>query len=178
MFVCSIWHEDTGVTFRREYDENLPISFSCDGDCEQDNITIHVKAVPHNADRWADDFYLPRYLGISTARDRLNLKRDLCECKESIKPKGSDPWDDWETKCRVWECFFKNNSLGESWVTEARPNFSFADQLLRLDDSFESLIQSGFPVSVYLQGSKTVFRGGMCYFHSLNYIFLSYKIFW
>ena len=155
----------TAVTFRKYDSEDGLISFTCDGDCTNDNITIHMNAEEISGEDWAHDMVSihgipPRSLEIRTARDRVHLDNDLCDCKESMTVKNRySNYDDWENVCRVWECFFKNNSLGESWVAEERQNYSFSDKLLQFV-AIHDWIQDGYPFSIYLQGSKTIFLGG------------------
>ena len=159
---------ETEQTFRKYDREDGLISFTCDGDCTNDNITIHMNAEQNSGEDWAHEMVSmhgspPRSLEIRTARDRVHLDNDLCDCKESMTVKNRySNYDDWENVCRVWECFFKNNSLGQPWLLQERPTYSFSDKLLQVGENDKlARIQRGYPVSVYLQGSKTVFRGGI-----------------
>ena len=158
---------DKGIVFRDYSEEEGVISFTCDGDCTNDNITFHINSEEYGNERWGFelDWNDPPILEIFTARDYIQLNRNLCDCKESIIIKEDYSYstaDDYEYKCRVWECFFKNNSLGQPWLLQERPTFSFEDKLLKVGQYMPNLgrIQRGYPVSIYLQGSKTVFRGG------------------
>ena len=167
---------DKGIVFRDFLEEDSVISFTCDGDCTNDNITFHINAEEYSNERWVAelDWYNPPILEILTARDNIEINRDLCDCKESITIKEDYSYsaaDDYESKCRVWECFFKNNSLGQPWLLQERPTYSFSDKLLQVGHRVANLARPrpGYPVSVYLQGSKTVFRGGNFYNILLQY---------
>ena len=73
-------------------------------------------------------------------KDRIPVHLN-CDCKEQIYFEG------WNPKCRVHECFF----------TEDYPLSSQTTWHIRGSDY---IINDGFSVSVYLQGTRTIFRGG------------------
>ena len=139
-----------------------PISFTCDGDCKNDNITIQInggKTLEHWQRSYVNSdisfsFPLNSYFINDLEDERYsNEVSKNCGCKEEIQYIPKDGII--STKCRVWECFFKDD------------NFLEHNHLVDNVFTFPYLTDRYFTVSVYLQGAKSIFRGGNDFFFNI-----------
>ena len=126
-----------------------PISFTCDGDCKNDNVTIQIHG-GESLGHWESSY---NFSTDSFILNRFSVDEVIsCGCKEEIQYKSKNGI--FSTKCRVWECFFKdNNFIADNGAPE---DISLSNDIF----TFPYLRDSSFFVSVYLQGSKTIFKGG------------------
>ena len=136
-------------------DNRQPISFTCDGDCKNDNVTIQIDD-GRTIELW-DRSYDYSYSRFALVSHFTHLYYDAsirisnnCGCKEEINYPGEP-----ETtipKCRVRECFFKDNDFKE----DNDLNVPLSNNIF----TFRSLTDDRFTTSVYLQGATSIFRGG------------------
>ena len=137
------------ATFQRNSFEEEPVSFACDGDCDNVNVTLHIKYAKSVND-WKgfskDDFQLT-----SHAREPIYSR---CGCKEFVYISYYKTYYSLleyveRRKCRVYECSLRSGDISPS---VSRPAMFIKDA--------EENIEQGYTVSVFLQGANTVFRGG------------------
>ena len=159
--IFSQWQDFYPLSFinldsAKNYENNEePISFTCDGDCKNDNVTIQINAYSNNAwqryyESITNSFTLNNYFINDLLDERVsNEISKNCGCKEEIQYKSK------VAKCRVWECFFKDD------------NFLEHNHLVDNVFTFPYLTDRYFTVSVYLQGAKSIFRGGNDFFFNI-----------
>ena len=137
------------ANFQRNGFEEGPVSFACDGDCDNVNVTLHIKYA-RSINDWAgfsrDGFQLT-----SHAREPIYSR---CGCKEFVyisyyKTYYNLPEYVERRKCRVYECSLRSGDIS--------PSVSMPAMFIK---DAEENIEQGYTVSLFLQGSNTVFRGG------------------
>ena len=135
--------------FQRNALEEGPVSFACDGDCDNVNVTLHIKyarSVNDWKEFWRDDFQLTSHTGEPIY--------SRCGCKEFVYIPYYNTYHNpleyvERRKCRVYECILRSGDVS--------PSVSMSAMFIK---DAEENIEQGYTVSLFLQGATTVFRGG------------------
>ena len=141
--------------FKKSDKKDGTISITCDGECKNNNFTFHInegKSIEH----WKRHYktYSFEMWSLEQLLDVDN--REICSCKEEIRLE--DKHTAIIQQCRVWECLVISN-LFKNGSNQFIQSLTTLNQIYKVP-YIEEIIDKGFIVSIYLQGSKVLFRGG------------------